>query len=488
MVSRTMNVKSIRHNINNATAEYGLRHFLYRYGIEAVINDSSNPGIGISYKVPPKYQDGVTIQILPGEIRSEIIGYLEIDGNRTPLLETPETLDAGDSRVLATFQAGDTAYPCVTINGGNLVIGFDIFSEIGYWLAGYVEPALDKQPIDIEALIRIPVVDILEEFLLNSLQFVFREKGSKLVAKPAWPEAKQFVLCLTHDVDRVYKTFQYLPSAIKHLRAGNLSGLARQAKSFLSEHGKTNPYWNFNRIMELENELEVKSTFFFLDESGNVSLFNPKSWILFAGRYNIDNPEIMEMIKELQRNGFELGTHGSYHSYKDAELLKREKRKLGGILNEDVSGIRQHYLNFDSKATFKIQESAGFKYDSTLGFSQYIGFRRGTCYPFYPLLDNGQQASLLEIPLVIMDSALAGRNPFEDCVEIMQTVKRYGGVLTLLWHQRSFNDEEFPGMADLYRRLIEEAGAQGAWITNARGVWQWLTQSSRVGSSRIDTK
>ena len=77
------------------------------------------------------------------------------------------------------------------------------------------------------------------------------------------------------------------------------------------------------------------------------------------------------------------------------EILKKEKESLEQILDHKVLGIRQHYLNMNDK-TWGIQYDAGFMYDSSLGFTDKIGFKGSKTGPFHPLNND-----FLEIPLAI---------------------------------------------------------------------------------------
>ena len=77
-------------------------------------------------------------------------------------------------------------------------------------------------------------------------------------------------IALTHDVDRVVKTYQYITHPLKKLLNGNLNEFSYQLKSILIK----NPYWCFPEIIKIENEYNVKSTFFFLHESIPFDLFN----------------------------------------------------------------------------------------------------------------------------------------------------------------------------------------------------------------------
>jgi len=65
-----------------------------------------------------------------------------------------------------------------------------------------------------------------------------------------------FALCLTHDVDRPYKTYQSVYYALAD----------RDPRQLQSLFPGRNPYWQFERLMEIEDSLGVRSAFYFLDE------------------------------------------------------------------------------------------------------------------------------------------------------------------------------------------------------------------------------
>jgi hypothetical protein len=469
---------SIGHETNNPYARYGLEHFLFKYGIKAAINQEDSPDVEIYYGNSGKSNGRVSIRVLPGEIQPEIMGYLEAGSDKLPLFETPVKLNAGDKdRAVATFYNDGETCAAALVNDKELSIGFNIFGEIGHMLAGNSDPLFARREIESKNLMTTPVVDVLEDFLFESLQLICQKNGIVLGTKPFWPEGKEFALCLTHDVDRVSKTYQYVPSMLKFLKRGDIHGLAGQVKSLITKHGISNPYWCFDKIVHLEKDLGVKSTFYFLNESGRFNPFNPKSYILYGGRYRIDSRDMMNIIKSLYNDGFDIGVHGSYRSYKNIELLAREKARLEEIISDKVYGIRQHYLNFDSTNTHKIHKSLGFEHDSTLGFrpQEGIGFRRGTSFPFRPFNpDTGESFPQIEIPLIIMEGALLRENAMTDCITMMDKVSRHHGVLTILWHQRMFNEEEFPKMTDLYRHLVESGQRKNAWVTNAREIYKWV--------------
>jgi len=300
------------------------------------------------------------------------------------------------------------------------------------------------------------------------------EKRILIPRRVLWPEGKRFAICLTHDVDELHKTYQYVTNSIRNIKKGDIIGLKREFLSFLRKIRGEEPYWTFENIMKLEQKLGVKSTFFFLNEQGKVRLLDRSTWRHYGRRYDITDKNVVEMIRTLHSEGWEIGLHGSFYSYKDPNKLREEKEMLESILGAKVEGIRQHNLNLEIPQTWQIHEKLGFEYDSTLGFNDRVGFRWGICYPFHPVDGEGRPLKLLEIPLAIEDIALFRYdNPWAVCMKMIEEVERKGGVLTVLWHHSVFNELEFPGWAEIYEKLIRVCKEKGAWITTAGEIAKW---------------
>src|SRR5207244_1172385 len=102
------------------------------------------------------------------------------------------------------------------------------------------------------------------------------------------------------------------------------------------------------------------------------------------------------------------------------------------------------WLCFDSSSP-RVVDEAGFRYDSSFGYNETIGYRAGTGQVFRPLGTR----TLLELPLHIQDTALfyegnAGLNESQAwmlCEPLVRNAAANGGVLTLLWHTRSLAPE-----------------------------------------------
>lgn len=276
--------------------------------------------------------------------------------------------------------------------------------------------------------------------------------------KTGFPGKHPFGVCLTHDVDRVRKTYQHITHFLK---SGNPYHLASIIKD-------ENPYWNFPEIMRLEDELGVKSTFFFLNEKRRFTL-KPGEFKLYYGRYGITEDKVRKAIKKLGEGGWEIGLHGSYQSYTTPGLLAREKKELEEVVGHPINGVRQHYLNLDIPRTWRLQEEAGFTYDCTYGHRRDTGFRDKKYTPYRPYNPQTKKyMKILEIPTTIMDTNLMkGNTPaqaLEKAGKIMEEAEKNQALINIIWHQRTFNKKEFPGYTETYRKIIEKAQQKKAWI------------------------
>lgn len=322
---------------------------------------------------------------------------------------------------------------------------------------------------------REPVVEIL----IDELRRILKEH-TILVEIPPVPYGYSYIVALTHDVDitsvreRRWVSVGY--AVYQCLRKGMVKDAVR---IFGAKCGIGKDPWNcFADWMHLEEDLGVRSTWFFLPFNGKAGEGAPA---IRAGYYDLDPA----LIETLTRGGREVGVHG-LDNWRDGEAAQEELRRVSGLTGAEV-GTRVHWLLFDAD-TWKILDGAGYVYDSTFGYNDDAGFRAGTMQPYRP---RGCE-HLLEVPLIIQDGGLFGGktwNSSEDggrgaclslsgeegmhrCEEVLAYAKRYGGVVTVLWHQVSLAAPKKWG--DLYRRLVERAVADGAWVAPVEDIVKWF--------------
>jgi len=262
-------------------------------------------------------------------------------------------------------------------------------------------------------------------------------------------------VALTHDIDRVEKTAQYLTHSFRRLMQGDYKGAFQNAMNIKN---RKNEYWNFERIMEIEDKYSVRSTVFFLNEPVSYNFIDYRNFIHSFGRYNIKDERITGIIKTLDKGGWEIGVHGSFNSFKSSAALKNEKNTLEEILGKEIYGIRQHYLNLIPGKTWEYQSGAGFLYDSSWGYSNQTGIKDGKVRPFAPLNNH-----FIVFPLFIMDYCfMQEENRWNKFELLCSEIEKHNGVLVINWHNNEFSRNDYPGSEEAYIECIERCSDKGA--------------------------
>jgi peptidoglycan/xylan/chitin deacetylase (PgdA/CDA1 family) len=280
-----------------------------------------------------------------------------------------------------------------------------------------------------------------------------------------YPENKKFAVCLTHDIDYIYPPFSHdVLSFLYYLKNLELGKIKNQF--FWKYEGKEkSPYWNFDEIMKLEEKHDAKSSFYFMATEEDIRRF----------RYDIEDLE--NTLGSIVDNGWEVGLHGGYNAYNSLETILKEKKRIEKVLGKKVIGYRNHYLMFKVPDTWKLLAKAGFKYDTTFGYNNIIGFRNGMCHPYHPFdLDNNQEIDIIEIPLNIMDMALFNSgigNAWDNIKKIIDNVEKFNGVLTILWHNNIFNCPFRKDSSKLYNKLLSYCHGKNAWMTSGDEILEW---------------
>jgi peptidoglycan/xylan/chitin deacetylase (PgdA/CDA1 family) len=329
--------------------------------------------------------------------------------------------------------------------------------------------------------------------------------------KPTWPDKKEFAVCLTHDVDavssnsmvaslrRAKTTYSHRneistgDTVQRFLSSGNsfIKGLSRTVT------GSDDPCHCYDKWLEIERKYDAKSTFFFLPDG--VSKTHPTDHFYRYSdtiRFEREKTSVGSMIQEIANRGWEVGLHPTWTAARDLDEMKHQKESLDAVVDADIKSVRQHYLNYDIRMTPKIHEKAGFKFDSTLGFNDNVGFRFGTSYPWFVWnLNKDTPTDVLEIPLTIQDGALLPPyrglrldvdRAFQYVRMLCDRVRDVGGVLTLSWHPSNVTDDRF---WQLYDRTLQYVSDRNAWMTGVGEIGHWWNQhNSDLASisSRVD--
>ena len=181
------------------------------------------------------------------------------------------------------------------------------------------------------------------------------------------------------------------------------------------------------------------------------------------------------------KNGCEIGVHG-IDAWYDARKGRDELKRIAAVTGHEEIGVRMHWLWSDEKSARLIEE-AGYAYDSTVGYNDNIGFRSGTTQAY--LRPPGAQR-LLELPINIQDGALffsqrlglSEDEAWHRCEGLVRKVIELGGVLNVIWHDRSPGPERYWG--DFYSMFVKQMKATGVWFATAMQVVRWFRKRRKV--------
>ncbi|MFO8001831.1 MAG: polysaccharide deacetylase family protein [Marinilabilia sp.] len=352
----------------------------------------------------------------------------------------------------------------------NLWFSHDLLSSAFYVLSGQQETMTrirdryDRFPYAASFqkelhCISLPVVNYYFEIILRGLEHYAGMQGLKMERKPLF---ETFGFILGHDVDRIayhhifevlHKVKQFLGLSPKHYSRKMLFNLILRGVFFhLNPFRKNDPWWNFDRIMEAEKQLGIKSAYYFLKNEDRKK----------DSRYSFNKKRIRDLISKLKENDFEVALHGTFQSYTNQQSLHFQKEELSAITGEAPAGIRQHFLRFSIPETFRIQAAEGFLYDASLGFAEHEGYRNGYCHPFRPFdHERNEMINIWEIPLIMMEMSVLDyrKTSYEElktsAYKLIKQSKKFGGIFSMLWHNCRINEVETPGITEFYNTLLE---------------------------------
>jgi hypothetical protein len=284
---------------------------------------------------------------------------------------------------------------------------------------------------------------------------------------------KGFAVALTHDVDSPWRWTRIgLRGAAARLKRNalqaRLAPALREATALavapVHRLRGTDPNWRFEQIVEAERDRGAHgSTFFVL-----AAHHDPHDGAA-PETYDELRPRLVE---SLLGAGAEIGLHSSYTAADDTTRLAEEKGKLEALAGP-VEGHRYHYLRGDPHRNIA---SLDFRYDTTLGFPDAVGFRAGIARPFHPWdFEHGAPAQVLEIPLAAMDATLAeerylglsAKRAEPQLNALLDWAAVNGGAFAVLWHPDRFDRLTSAGWDRLYSRLLDGIRERGGIAMSA---------------------
>lgn len=275
--------------------------------------------------------------------------------------------------------------------------------------------------------------------LMSWLENAMRNGNSRetLPRAPSPEPSYDHVVVCTHDID--FYAGSTTATLIRLLKNLALAGHPYRSSSYFRD--------NLAMLTGLLNGREAGRYLPKLTERIGSCGFGSTSFVVPRRAHRRDpNYEIRQIapaLRQAMSMGFSVGLHGSYRSVVEDGSLALEAELLEKAIGKRPLGGRQHWLRFDShEKLFEQVAEAALRYDSSLGFSENVGFRNGASFAFPPYDFKCEQAhSFLEIPLILMDGGLEAESrerqeePQALAEKVLGGSRQCGwGGVSVLWH------------------------------------------------------
>lgn len=346
---------------------------------------------------------------------------------------------------------------CFFFNGEKSAIPFDVFAASFYLLSRYEEYLphvkddygrfLATESIAFKQnFLHQPVVDIWAFNFRNALQiqfpqFKFKERAYSIKPLIDVPIPYHFIL----------------KGTIRSIGGGLTDFFKLDFKSVYNRimvlsRFKHDPYDTFKYIINRQKQSKFKFLFFFL--IGDFSTYDKS--------INPNKRKFTSLIKHVA-DYCEVGLKTSFFALDNLSILKKEKLKMEDILNTDLKAARQSYSKLNLPQSYRNLIALEILSDYTMGYVNHIGFRAGTCTPFFFYdLDYEIQTPLKIHSYNVMDYALLKNHSFLDKKETLKTilneVKQVKGEFVPVFHNYTFSDvPRWKGFKELFNIILESA-------------------------------
>lgn len=348
--------------------------------------------------------------------------------------------------------------PLIDFHNKEHIVHYDIIG-LTYWMLARVE---EIGRVDLDAHGRFHAVSshaykyhYISRPIVDEWMYVLKQ-----VIRRQWPliplKEHTYSVQISHDVDRPFFYLDMSWLRLMRIVIGDIVkrhhiGLSiRRIQSwFKVSRGNLNadPYNTFNWLMDVSEAHHVKSCFYFICGRSD-KYFDPL--------HNINIKYLLNILKEINSRGHEIGLHPSYNCFNSKSRIYSELNNLKklcisiGIKKKEFKS-RMHYLRWEQPWTIRALSESGITHDTTLIYPDSIGFRCGTCYE-YPSFDalHEETINLRITPLIIMDQLLLdepmkinGRSAFDTIFEIARKIKKVNGILSILWHNCSLENSKY---------------------------------------------
>ncbi len=194
---------------------------------------------------------------------------------------------------------------------------------------------------------------------------------------------------------------------------------------------RKDPYDTFNWVINAKKNSSSQLTVFFLLGEGYT----------FSEDFNTKREKFKSLVKHVG-DYTEIGLLFSFHSLKDYQQLKKEKKNLEEVTHRPLKSTSNDKQLVDLPTIYRDLVELEVARDFTMFYHDELGFRAGTCTPFlYYDLDHELKTPLLIHPVVgtttiVNDQGVAKVEP--QILQLYEQVQKVNGTFSLMFANTDF--------------------------------------------------
>ncbi len=253
---------------------------------------------------------------------------------------------------------------------------FDIFAASFYLLTRY-EEYLPHVKDELGRFTASESIAYLHDFLQDPVVDIWAYKFKEILYEK-YPDAefkeRQFKVI---PIVLVSQTFAYWKKGILRSIGGGIRDLWRLELYKVSDRIKVvlgvkkDPYDTFDFIIELQKKKRKKC----------ILLFGLGDYSNYEKNISSSNPEHKKALKHVS-DYMDVGLKVSYDAISELTVLKKEKQRIEKIVNRQLKYALCAFYKIKLPEAYRNFIELEIAEDFSMGYSEYSGFRAGTCTPF----------------------------------------------------------------------------------------------------------
>ncbi|MBT8273337.1 MAG: polysaccharide deacetylase family protein [Bacteroidia bacterium] len=344
---------------------------------------------------------------------------------------------------------------CFFQNPENSRLPFDIFSAAFYLLSRYEEylPHVKDEYGRFNASDSLAFKhDFLHQPVVDIWAYKFKDALQKQYPDYQFTDRTYTV----KPIIDVPMAFYFVQKGLLRTIGGTLSDIGRfkfrqlYQRYLVLFRFKRDPYNTFKWIINKQKQFKHKFVVFFL--IGDYSTYDKN--------INLNKKKFVALIKSVA-DYCQVGLKASYFALEDLKILKKEKRKMEGVINTSLEASRNSFTKLNLPHSYRNLIELEIKEDYTMGYINASGFRAGTCTPFlFYDMDYEIQTPLIVNSFHLMDFALLKHASLLDkkgeLLQIIDQIKKVKGTFVPVFHNYSFSGiDQWKGFKELFNIILE---------------------------------